>query len=167
MFGLKRDKAKACQIVHELPGRVRIYCPGLRHLPDEASAIGKRLGALPAVRSARVSAITENVLVHFDQAKSGTQDILTAAQSTLNEYSLAVFKAERTLAAQSTVQERRLQEESVGEILTRVLASAVTLGFSAFSTRQVPATFLGRFMTVPALTGLSLAWPILRSGFRR
>ena len=166
MFGLKRDRAKACQIVHELPGRVRIYCPGLRHLPKEAGAIGRRLGALPAVRSARVSAITENVLVHFDQAKSGTQDILAAAQSTLNEYSLTVFKAERTLAAQSTVQERRLQEESVGEILTRVLASAVTLGFSALSTRKVPATLLGRFMTIPALTSLSLAWPILRSGWR-
>ncbi len=166
MFGLKREKAKTCQIVHELPGRVRIYCPGLRHLSNEADAIGERLGALPAVRSARVSAITENVLVQFDPAKGGSQDILTVAQSTLNEYSLAVFKAERTLAAQSTVQERRLQEASVGEILPRVLASAATLGFSALSTRQVPATLLGRFMTMPALTALSLAWPILRSGFR-
>ena len=70
--------------------------------------------ALAAVRSAQVTAITENVLVHFEQAKAGTQDILLAAQSALNEHSLAVFKAERTLAAQPTVQERRLQEESVG-----------------------------------------------------
>ena len=118
----------------------------------------------PRVRSARVSAITENVLIHFDQAKSGTQDILAAAQSTLNEYSLAVFKAERTLAAQSTVQERRLQEESVGEILPRVVASAVTLGFSAMSTRKAPATLLGRFMTVPALTSslAGLAHPAQR-----
>ena len=83
-----------------------------------------------------MSAITENVLVHFDPAKGGAQDILVAAQSALNEYSLAVFKAERTLAAQSTVQERRLQEESAGEILTRVLASAVTLAFSALSARR-------------------------------
>ncbi len=142
MFGLKRDKAKVCQIVHELPGRVRIYCPGLRHLPDEAGAIGERLGALPAVRSARVSAITENVLVQFDPVKGGSQDILAAAQSTLNEYSLAVFKAERTLAAQSTVQERRLQEASVGEILPRVLASAATLGFSALSLARCPLPFL-------------------------
>ena len=72
MFGLKRDRAKTCQIVHELPGRVRIYCPGLRHLPKEALAIATRLGALPGVRSAKVSPITENVLIHFDQAKSGT-----------------------------------------------------------------------------------------------
>jgi cation-transporting P-type ATPase C len=165
MFGLKRDRAKACQIVHELPGRVRIHCPGLRHLSNEAGAISVQLRKLPAVRSVHLSAITENVLVHFDHAKCSIQAILVAAQSTLNEYSLAVFKAERTLAAQSTVQERRLQEASVGETLTRVLASAVTLGFSALSAREAPATLLGRFMTIPALTSLSLAWPILRSGW--
>ena len=159
-------RARACQIIHELPGRVRIGCPGLQHLPNEASEIGRRLGALPGVRTVRVSAITENVLVHFDSGRAGAQDILAAAQSTLNEYSLAVFKAERTLAAQSTVQERRLQENSVGEILTRVLASAATLGFSFFSTREAPTTLLGRFTTVPALTSLSLAWPILQSGWR-
>ena len=164
MFGLKRDRAKACRIVHELPGRVRIHCPGLRHLSNEAGAIGEQLEALPAVRSAHVSAITENVLVQFDQAKVGAQDILAAAQSALNDYSLAVFKAERTLAAHSTVQERRLQEESAGEILTRVLASAVTLGFSALSTRAAPATLLGRFMTMPALTSslTGLAHPAQR-----
>jgi cation-transporting P-type ATPase C len=166
MFGLKRDRAKACRIVHELPGRVRIDCPGLRHLSDEAGAIGGRLKRLPSVRSAHVSAITENILVCFDQAKGGAQDILGAAQSALNEYSLAVFKAERTLAAHSTVQERRLQEESAGELLIRVLASGVTLGFSALSARAAPATLLGRFITIPALTSLSLAWPILRSGWR-
>jgi len=166
MFGLKRDRAKACRIVHELPGRVRVYCPGLRHLSDEAGAIRGRLERLLSVRSAHVSAITENILVRFDPAKGGAQDILVAAQSALNEYSLAVFKAERTLAAHSTVQERRLQEESAGELLIRVLASGVTLGFSALATRAAPATLLGRFITIPALTSLSLAWPILHSGWR-
>ena len=166
MFGHKNDRAKACQIIHELPGRVRIRCPGVKYLPKEAGAIGQRLQALPAVRSARVSVLTENVLVHFDQAQAGPHDILAAAQATLNAYSLTVYKAERSLAMQSTVQERRLQEASVGEILPRVLASAVTLGFSAFSTRQAPTTFLGRFTSIPALTALSLAWPIFRSGFR-
>ena len=166
MFGLKRNRAKTCRIVHELPGRVRIDCPGLRHLSDEAGAIGGRLERLPSVRSVHVSAITENILVRFDQAKGGAHDILVAAQSALNEYSLAVFKAERTLAAHSTVQERRLQEESAGELMTRVLAAGVTLGFSALSTRAAPATLLGRFITIPALTSLSLAWPILHSGWR-
>jgi cation-transporting P-type ATPase C len=166
MFGPRRDRAKTCRIVHELPGRVRIDCPGLRHLSDEAGAIGGRLERVPSVRSAHVSPITENILVRFDRAKGGAQDILVAAQSALNEYSLTVFKAERTLAAHSTVQERRLQEESAGELLTRVLAAGVTLAFSALTTRAAPTTLLGRFITIPALTSLSLAWPILHSGWR-
>jgi cation-transporting P-type ATPase C len=137
----------------------------LRHLSNEADAFRARLVDVLAVRSAHISAVTENVLVEFEPGKASPRDVLIAAQSAMNEYSLAVFKAERTLAAQPTVQERRLQEESIGEILTRVLASAVTLGFSALSTRAAPVTFAGRFMTVPALTALSLAWPILRSGW--
>jgi cation-transporting P-type ATPase C len=165
MLSLRHDRAKACRIVHELPGRVRIDCPGLRYLAKEAGAISAKLIDLPAIRSAQVSAITENVLIYFEPANGRTQDILAATQSAVNEHSLTVFKAQRTLAAQTTVQERRLQEESIGEILARVLASAVTLGFSALSTPAAPASFLGRFMTIPALTALSLAWPILRSGW--
>ena len=164
MFGVKRDRAKPCRIVHELPGRARIHCPGLRHLSGETAAIGERLSGLPGLRSAGVTPISENILVHFDSAKVSSQDVLFAVQSALNPYSLAVFKAERTLAAQSTVQERRLQEESTGEILIRVLVSGVTLAFSALSPAATSTTLLGRFTSVPALTALSLAWPILRSG---
>ncbi len=165
MLRLERDRAKSCRILHELPGRVRIHCPGLRHLSSEAETIGRRLRDLPAVLSVRVTAITENVLVHFEGPNLGAQDVLVAAQSALNDYSLEVFKSERALAAQSTVQERRLQEESVGEISTRVIASAVTLAFSVLSTRAAPVTFVGRFLTIPALTAISLAWPIFRSGW--
>ncbi|HXZ15117.1 MAG TPA: heavy metal translocating P-type ATPase, partial [Roseiarcus sp.] len=165
MFRLERDRAKSCRIVHELPGRVRIHCPGLRHLSGEAGAIGERLLELPAVLSVRVSAISENALIRFESGKLAAQDLLVAAQSILNDYSLTIFKAERALAAQITVQERRLQEESVGEISTRVIASAVTLAFYVFSTRAAPVTFVGRFLTIPALTAASLAWPIFRSGW--
>ena len=145
MLRLERDRAKSCRILHELPGRVRIHCPGLRHLSSEAGTIGGRLRDLPAVLTVHVSAVTENVLVRFEAEKLGAQDVLVAAQSAMSDYSLDVFKAERTLAAQSTVQERRFQEESIGEISTRVIASTVTLAFSVFSSRAAPATFFGRF----------------------
>ncbi|HXZ16332.1 MAG TPA: hypothetical protein VEH77_10240, partial [Roseiarcus sp.] len=119
MFRLERDRGNSCRIVHELPGRVRIHCPGLRHLSDDAGAIGERLLELPAVLSVRVSPVSETALVRFESEKLGAQDVLVVAQSILNDYSLTIFKAERALAVQSTVQERRLQEESVGEISTR------------------------------------------------
>ena len=166
MFGVERHKNQACRIIHELPGRVRIRCPGLRHLAGQAPEIRKRLRAGPFIRSATLSPLSENVLVLYDPGKSTSQEVLEAVQASLNEHALAVFKAERTRAAQSTVQERRLQHESAVEILGRVLASAVTLSFSAFTTPKPPTTFLSRFLTMPALTSLSLAWPILSSGWR-
>ena len=90
--------------------------------------------------------------------------MLAAVQSEFSQHTLAIFKAERALAAESTVQERRLQEESIGDILTRIGATAATLAFGTLSEGSVAPSMLGRFLTIPALTSLSLAWPILRSG---
>ncbi len=165
MFGLKQGKHRTCRILHELPGRVRIHCPGLRRLADKTEAIGSQLRALPVVRSVSLSAVSESVLVLYDPAQGSPQTVLEAVQSRMRDHALTVFKAERAQAAQSTVQERRLQQESIPEILARVVASAAALTFSAFSAPRPPASFFSRFMTLPALTSLSLAWPILSSGW--
>ena len=122
MFGLKGDKHRTCQILHELPGRVRIHCPGLRHLADRTQEIGSQLRALPVVRSVSLSTRSENVLVLYDPAKASTQVVFDAVQSRMKDHELAAFKVERARAIQSTVQERRLQQESIPEILARVLA---------------------------------------------
>lgn len=166
MFGRRRKTAKSCHVVHELPGRVRIHCPGLKHLSNEASTIREHVEAVPAVHTCRITTITESVLVEFDSRQSGTQDILAVVQSAFGQHSLAIFKAERAIAAESTVQERRLQEESITEILTRIGATAATLAFGTLSEGKSPTSLLGRFTTMPALTSLSLAWPILRSGWQ-
>jgi cation-transporting P-type ATPase C len=117
------------------------------------------------VRSASLSAVSENVLVLYDPAKASAQTVFDAVQSLMRDHALTVFKVERARVAQGTVQERRLQQESMPEILARVVVSAATLAFSAFSPGKPPATFFSRFMTLPALTSLSLAWPILSSGW--
>lgn len=166
MFGPKQNKSSACRVVSELPGRLRIHCPGLRHLSDEAETIRDHLLALPAVGSAQVSTITDNVLVKYDAAQANSQSILDAVQSAVSAHSLVIFKAQRKLEAESTVQERRLEEESIGEILTRVTATGLTLAFGTMLEGKAPTSLLGRLTTIPAITSLSLAWPILRSGWR-
>lgn len=166
MSGLRRDKNRTCRILHELPGRVRIHCPGLRHLAERTEEIGSQLRALPVVRSVSLSALSENMLVLYDPARASAHTVLEAVQSRMKDHALTAFKAERSQeAAQSTVQERRLQQESIPEIVGRVVVSAAALTFSAFSKTEPPATFFSRFMTLPALTSLSLAWPIFSSGW--
>jgi cation-transporting P-type ATPase C len=166
MFGSKRRSTRTCRLVHELPGRVRIQCPGLKHLQDHAAALRDRVQTLPAVQRVRVTTITESVLVEYDARQLASQDILSAVQSAFGEHALAIFKAERALAAEATVQERRLQEESITDILTRIGATAATLAFGTLSEGKTPTSLLGRFTTIPALTSMSLAWPILRSGLQ-
>jgi len=167
MFGGSRGKTHQCRIVHELPGRIRILCPGLTHLQAERDEIQRRVWRLPAVRTVQLGPRSETVLVHYDPARTDSQAILAGVQEHLGGYGLTVYKAERALALQTTVQERRLQEASVAEILPRVLASAATLVLSALRGTPAPAaTLLGRLGTLPALTALSLAWPIFRSGVR-
>jgi cation-transporting P-type ATPase C len=167
MFGGSRGKTHPCRIVHELPGRLRIRCPGLTHLQAEREEIRREVQRLPAVRTVQLGPRSETVLVHYDPVRTGSQAILAGVQASLGEYALTVYKAERALALQTTVQERRLQEASVGEILPRVLASAATLVLSALRGTPAPAaTLFGRLATLPALTALSLAWPIFRSGVR-
>jgi cation-transporting ATPase I len=63
------------QIIHALPGRVRIHLPewsgGRRHLESD-------LRRLPGVRRAQANPATGNVLVQFDPAVTGPQALLAA-----------------------------------------------------------------------------------------
>jgi cation-transporting P-type ATPase C len=156
-----------CDILHQLPGRVRIGCRALRYLAAESREIRQRLEDLVPVRSAHVSIITENVLIHYDSSQVTLDDIIDQAESVLGGYSLQAYKSERSVQDAVTVNERRLQEEPISDMLVRIGVTTATLGYPLLSKRVMksPKTILGRFATLPALTALSLAMPILRSGW--
>jgi len=167
MFWQKEKPLLGCEILHQLPGRVRVGCRALRYLNDYAGEIRQRLEDLMPVQRVGVSVLTENVLVMFDAAQATTADILEQIESVLGSYSLIAYKAERAAKNLLTVNERRLQEEPISEMLVRIGVTTTTLAFSQLrkSTRRTPTTFMGRFLSVPALTALSLAAPIFRSGW--
>lgn len=156
-----------CEIMHQLPGRVRIGCRALRYLGAQSKEIRQRLEDLVPVCHAQVSTITENVLVSYDPLQATRDDIVEQTESVLGGYSLLAYKAERLAQDSVTVNERRLQEEPISEMLVRIGVTTATLGYPLLSKRAMksPATLLGRFLTLPALTALSLALPILRSGW--
>jgi cation-transporting P-type ATPase C len=156
-----------CEVLHELPGRVRVGCRALRYLGEHADELRRCLADLAPVTAARVNVPTANVLIHFDRRDSSTEEIRDLVESVLGSYSLTAYKAERAEQNKPTVNERRLQEEPIREMVGRVAVTTATLGFSYFgrSARTAPATLLGRFVSIPALTALSLAAPIFRSGW--
>jgi len=167
MFWHKKKPLLHCEVLHSLPGRVRIGCRALRYLGDQADEALKRLQEMAPVTSAGLSLITANTLVHYDTEKATEEEITALVESAVGAFSLIAFKAERAERNRLTVNERRLQEEPISEMVTRVAVTAVSLLFSWLrrGRAQPAASIFGRLITMPAITSLSLAAPIFRSGW--
>jgi cation-transporting P-type ATPase C len=144
---------------------VRLACRALRHLGEQTSEIETRIANLPGVTSASVTTITANVLVRYDPVLLDPDALRESVQLIVGDYSLVAHKAEREEESAQTVNERRLQEGSVRDMLVRVAATSASVLLSMRRRRAAgPRSLLGRFTTMPALTSLALAVPIVRSG---
>jgi cation-transporting P-type ATPase C len=145
---------------------VRIACRALRYLGVYAAEMRQRLEDLSPIRAAQVNILTQNVLLHYDQAQASVQDVVELTELVVASYSLTAYKAERAEQNRPTVNERRLQEGSLSEMLVRIGVTTATLAFYFFRkpSGRGPATLAARFLAVPSLTAISLAIPIFRSG---
>lgn len=155
-----------CEVRHDLPGRVRIDCRGLHYLGKHAGAIAAALEDAPHVRRAKVSILTANVLLYYDAEQSSAEDAVEVVSSVLGGWALDAYKADRAARNAMTVQERRLQEEPIRETLTRIAVTTVSLVWAWMYPSAKAATVVGRFTNMAALTSVSLALPILKSGTR-
>lgn len=165
MFGKKQKPLLLCEIVHDLPGRVRISCRALSYLGVQTKDISERLENLQEVTSVRVSIYTTNILIYYDPLLATSEQIRESTETIIASYSLVAYKAERKEKVESTVQERRLQEDSISELVTRVAVTTVSLIFAFFRGSTSPnLSLFRRFTTMPALTSLSLSGPIMKSG---
>jgi len=166
MFWRKRQPLLHCETMHALPGRLRIHCRALGYLAANAAEIRERLEGLSPVRAAEVNPLTQNVLVHYYPDQASPQEVVDLAELVIGSYSSTAYKAERAEQNRPTLNERRLQEESLTEMLVRIGVTTATLLFSFLRkpAGHGPATLAGRFLTVPALTAASLAVPVFRSG---
>ncbi len=166
MFGRKLKPLLMCEVLHQLPGRVRIHCRALRYLHEQKQEIEERVSNVRAIQSARVTPITENILILFDPDDITADAVLESTEWIISSYSLIAYKEEREILTQPTVNERRLQEEPIGEMATRVAVCSATLLFAFFrkAPKKIPDSIFSRFFTMPALTAISLGVPIFKSG---
>lgn len=168
LFRRKNTPLLLCEIIHTLPGRIRISCKALKYLSSLADEIVERIENLKNISSVRVSTITANILVYYNKDRLLSEHVREKVENIIASYSLIAYKEERKEKVQTTVNERRLQEESVSEMAMKVFVTTVSLAFSWFKKRSVPVptTFLRRLTTMPALTSISLSIPIFKSGFK-
>jgi cation-transporting P-type ATPase C len=161
----KRKPLLTCDVLHSLPGRIRIGCRALLYLDSHRKELEDRLESDFAISKATVSPLSENVLIFFDNRKTNSKEILEITENIISSYSTVAYKTDRAEQNRQTVQERRLQEEPISEMMGRVGINALTLLYSFLKKPAPPTTFLGKFTNINALTALSLSKPIFQSGF--
>ncbi|MGD1974240.1 MAG: heavy metal translocating P-type ATPase [Desulfobacterales bacterium] len=160
----KKKPLLTCDVLHSLPGRIRIGCRALLHLAAHRQDLEDRLTSDFAISKATVSPLSENVLIFFDNKKTNAKEILEITENMIAAYSTVAYKSDREEKNKQTVQERRLQEEPIGEMLGRIGINLLTLVYSYIKKPPPPTTFLGKFTNINALTALSLSRPIFKSG---
>lgn len=164
-FKAPKKPLTSCDIIHNLPGRLRIQCRALGFLDDYKDDIRDRLEADYAVTSVVAAPGSESVLIFYDTRKSNSREILELTEAVMASYSTVAFQIDREIHNKQTVQERRLHEEPLSEMLIRIGINAMTL-MIGYVRRPAPSVTLFQKLTnLNALTAISLSKPIFTSGF--
>ena len=164
-FKTRKKPLISCDIMHNLPGRLRIHCRALGLLDEYKKEIRDRLMADFAVTSVVASPGSESLLIHYDVNKSNSRDILELMEAIMTSYSTVAFQIDRETQNKLTVQERRLQEEPLSEMLVRIGINTITLMIGYLRKPSPPVTLFQKLTNLNALTSMSLAKPIFSSGF--
>ena len=152
-------------VLHSIPGRIRIGCRALRYLGEYEEEIENRLTNDYAVSSTMLTSVTENIVIEFNPDKTSSKEVLENTENIIGLFSTVAYKLDKEEQSQQTVQERRLQEEPINEMLMRIGINALTILIGFILKPSPPETFLQKFTNMNALTALSLSKPIFKSGF--
>lgn len=169
MLRTLKDETLEPRVLHSLPGRIRIGVEAMRWVPGLEARILREISALPGVQQVRLSLITANALVHYDASATSAEALTLGVGRIFDRLGPYVRRARRERIGPVGVRERQMHEESLGRKLFDVLITGATLGFVYLTRgRQVtaPLSFWRRFTSLPAMTALALAAPILKNGLR-
>jgi manganese/zinc-transporting P-type ATPase C len=162
----KTEPLLKCRVTHQINGRIRIYCRALQFLKGYEAEIVSKVSLLPYVENAKITALTANILVHYDPDDPYSEQIVANIEEIITTYSIPAFQKERKAHAQLTVNERRLQESPVKSLLRNVIAGGVSLAWALVNgggnTRRLP--LVQRLTGFTAMSSVALSLPIFKSG---
>lgn len=157
-----------CNVVHTMPGRVRINCRAFGYLNKFNHKIEKNLTNMKYIKSAEVNNVTKNVLIYYDRKLISQDEILNLLQEIISRYSITVYKGEREDIENTISKVKEVREESAKDILKRVAVNVGTLSYSLITKENwnlVQGTsMLSKFTTIPALVSMGLIAPLFRTG---
>ncbi|EFE87445.1 heavy metal translocating P-type ATPase [Fusobacterium periodonticum] len=164
---MKNDNLLACEIVHRIRGRIRIKSKAFKYIGTSLkSEIEKQLVQVKYIESVEISLITGTILIYFEDVSLSEQNLINLIQNTLNSHIFEICKNEKIEKSSKYVIERKLQEETPGEIIKKIITTAGLLGYNLFfkSKQEVMATGIRRFLNYNTLSTLALAMPVLKNG---
>ena len=164
---MKNDNLLACEIVHRIRGRIRIKSKAFKYIGASLKTeIEKQLVQVRYIESVDISLITGTILIYFEDVSLSEQNLINLIQNTLNSHIFEICKNEKIEKSSKYVIERKLQEETPGEIIKKIITTAGLLGYNLFfkSKQEVVATGIRRFLNYNTLSTLALAMPVLKNG---
>ena len=164
---MKNDNLLACEIVHRIRGRIRIKSKAFKYIGTSLKTeIEKQLVQVRYIESVEISLITGTILIYFEDVSLSEQNLINLIQNTLNSHIFEICKNEKIEKSSKYVIERKLQEETPGEIIKKIITTAGLLGYNLFfkSKQEVMATGIRRFLNYNTLSTLALAMPVLKNG---
>ena len=164
---MKNDNLLACEIVHRIRGRIRIKSKAFKYIGASLKTeIEKQLVQVRYIESVEISLITGTILIYFEDVSLSEQNLINLIQNTLNSHIFEICKNEKIEKSSKYVIERKLQEETPGEIIKKIITTAGLLGYNLFfkSKQEVMATGIRRFLNYNTLSTLALAMPVLKNG---
>ncbi|WP_243190817.1 heavy metal translocating P-type ATPase [Clostridium botulinum] len=154
-----------CNVIHSLPGRVRIGCRALKYLKYYEKNIEKRIAKINVIKSVKVNILTENVLINYKNDIVDQENVLAFIEEVLSYYTVEAHKKEREALAKKTVKEREIQQESLPHMIKRIGIVTGALAYSIIKKDEnIGLPLYKKFTTVPALTSLYLSYPFFKSG---
>ena len=164
---MKNDNLLACEIVHRIRGRIRIKSKAFKYIGASLKTeIEKQLVQVRYIESVEISLITGTILIYFEDVSLSEQNLINLIHNTLNSHIFEICKNEKIEKSSKYVIERKLQEETPGEIINKIITTAGLLGYNLFfkSKQEVVTTGIRRFLNYNTLSTLALAMPVLKNG---
>lgn len=103
----KRIPLFKCNVIHSLPGRVRIGCRALQHLKKYEKNIEKRISKINVIKFVKVNILTKNILISYKSDIVDQENVVAFIEEALSYYTVEAHKKEREALAKKTSERKR------------------------------------------------------------
>lgn len=164
-FGTKHSPAiTSCTAVHVLPGRIRIRTMALSYLESQVKDISWRISQTEGVTKVDINPLSKSILVLYNTDLVVEEALIESIEYIISTYSISVYREHRAELNRLPVSERRVENEPIEELLTRIAITTASIAFSIIRPKPVATGLLRRLISISSLSTLSLSFPIIKNG---